>query len=240
MPTRKRARLFDKPVPSCARCPQRHAGVFRGLGPQALVCVDRGRKINQYHPGQIFYAEGNTPLVAFCVQSGLVKLYHVSDDGRQHVLGLAGAGTLLAAGNVLSGLPYGEMAEAVEPTRVCVMDAATLRQLLRTDPGLWEKIIESLCGQLLKVQSGLLGRAHRSARSKLAELLLELHAFSSGRAGKALPFSRQDLADMIGVSQETAIRLLSEFRRRKLIVLKGRQLLVLRPEVLREQTGPAY
>ena len=72
----------------------------------------------------------------------------------------------------------------------------------------------------------------------MAELLLILKETYGKRETKGvlidLHLTREEMAEMIGVTQETAIRLLSEFRRDGLIQVKDRAITVLNIEALIE------
>lgn len=229
MPTRPRPPRPPHADVSCATCGWRSQSVFACLPKAALAALDAKPKLNRFARGQVLYSEANTPLAAYCVESGVVKRYRYTEDGRQHILGLAGPGALLGAAHLLAGVPFAETAEAVEPVRACVIDAATLRETLQLEPALWEEIVRDACRAAVKVQEILLSRSNRPAVSKLAEVVLKL---TRQGPDSTMLFTRQDLADMIGVSQETAIRALSQLRRRGLVSVEGRKLTVLRPEKL--------
>jgi CRP/FNR family transcriptional regulator len=70
----------------------------------------------------------------------------------------------------------------------------------------------------------------------MAELLLMLKE-TYGKAGKkgvriGLQLSREELAEMIGITQETAIRLLSEFKKDGMIDVQEREITILDPKGL--------
>ena len=47
-----------------------------------------------------------------------------------------------------------------------------------------------------------------------------------------LNLSRQDLADLTGMSKDSAIRILKEFEKDRIIALKGKEIKILNPEQL--------
>jgi CRP-like cAMP-binding protein len=52
-----------------------------------------------------------------------------------------------------------------------------------------------------------------------------------------VPFTRLDLAELAGLAQETAIRLLGELEEKKVIALKGRTIAVLDEKALQRHSA---
>ena len=77
---------------------------------------------------------------------------------------------------------------------------------------------ERLAGQLLCVQSG--AKAPDRAAGSMR-----------------LPYTRQDLAELSGLAQETVIRLLTELEDDKVIALNGRQLTITNGPALQRLAG---
>jgi CRP/FNR family transcriptional regulator len=72
----------------------------------------------------------------------------------------------------------------------------------------------------------------------MAELLLMLKETYGKPTKKGvlidLKLSRQEMAEMIGITQETAMRLLSEFKNDGMIEVKERDITILNPKALLE------
>jgi len=72
------------------------------------------------------------------------------------------------------------------------------------------RIISVLGGRLRDAQGRLKDLAGERVQQRLARILLML----ASRMGHTLPFTRQELADMAGMTTETAIRLTSQLKTR--------------------------
>jgi len=74
---------------------------------------------------------------------------------------------------------------------------------------------------LLETEAKLIGFAHKPVRGRLADALLSLsNYFNNNGIQETISLTRYELVNMIGTASETVVRMLSEFKEEKLIVLE--------------------
>jgi len=151
---------------------------------------------------------------------------------------LAGPGDLLGYRSLFADEPYHATAEALEESTICCIDKVAFYNVLQKNPALGFNLLQKLSKELRIAEELATSIAQKSARERMAELLLMLQE-SYGNQEKLgikidLHLSREEMAEMIGTTQETVIRLLSDFRKEKLIFLKERDLTVLNSKALVE------
>jgi CRP-like cAMP-binding protein len=172
--------------------------------------------ILKFHKGAIVYAQGDPATTWFEVVSGTVRTCFLYGDGHRQLTGFFYPGDIF-------GIDIGEYSSSAE-----AVTAVTLRRCWSaTGEG------ENLTGHLPvhgALQSALtnaqaciflLGR--RTAAERLAKFLLTTSQRFSASKAFALPMSRSDIADHLGLTIHTVSRTLSEFVRRNLISLNGPQ-----------------
>lgn len=222
--------------PDCNACSARFLGVLCNLEGQALEECNQHKTTNHYGKGQIIFYEGNQAYGFYCIFSGRVKLYKAGVDGHQQIVRLAGPGDILGYRCLFANEPYSATAEALEDATICCIDKNAFFPLIAKNPQFALGIIKKLSKELRDAEELATSMAHRSVRERMAELLLMLKE-TYGKPAKTgvridLELSREEMAEMIGVTQETAIRMLSEFKKDGYIEMKNRVITVLNPKAL--------
>jgi len=224
-------------VENCVDCGARQKTLFCRMSAETMREMNMIRQTALYPQGAVLFVEGETPRGLFILCSGEAKLTAGSRQGESIILRLAESGELLGLSSLIAGSPYAATAETLTPAQVAFIPARKFQRFLRTHPDVSLRVAEHLSMELHKSweQARLLALAP-STRSKLAQLLLEW-ADEHGTAeeeGVAVPFhmTHEEIGRIIGASRETVSRLLSDFKRRRLIRVKG-GIVHLAPEELR-------
>jgi CRP-like cAMP-binding protein len=101
------------------------------------------------------------------------------------------------------------------------------------------QLAEKVARELQSFQAKLIETAYESCRARLARLLLALaERYGTVEGAIQAQISRTDLAEMAGISTETAIRTLGEFEERGLIALKRRKIMIVNRAGLEEIAAP--
>lgn len=228
---------MNKPAKlDCQRCSSRLLGVLCNLDTKGIEECSQHKTTNQYKKGQVIFYEGNQAYGIYCVFAGRVKLYKTGVDGKQQIVRIAGPGDLLGYRSLFAGEPYHATGEALEEATICCIDKDAFFPMLSKNPQLSLGIIKKLAKELREAEDMATSIAHRSVRERMAELLLLLKE-TYGKEGKKgicidLHLSREEMGEMIGITQETAIRLLSEFKKDGLIEVQDREITILNPNAL--------
>lgn len=169
---------------------------------------------------ELLFAEGDAVSHLYRIETGAIALYKLLNDGRRQIMGFAYPGDLIGLGIARE---HGMNAQAVKPTRVRCLSAASLRQAAAKEPALALKLYEALAGELAATRDLLLTTGQRSAIERVAGFLL---AFSrrNDRSGLdpasfELPMTRTDIGDLLGLTIETVSRTLTKMRVQGLITL---------------------
>jgi len=215
----------------CKSCSSRYLGLFCALEAQALEELNVRKTVNIYRKGQVVFYEGNEGIGLYCIFSGKVKLYKTGADGRQQILRIAGPGDLLGYRALFAGEPYHASAEALEEASICCIDRDAFFPVLNKNPELSLALIKKLAKELRRAEGLATSIAQKTIRERMAELLLILKE-AYGKPVKNgyeidLKLTREEMAEMIGVTQESAIRLISDFKKEKLIEVKDREFVLL-------------
>ena len=221
---------------NCALCSGRHQSLFSDLSNEELESLSLHKSCILYKKGQTLYYEGTRPMGLFCINSGKVKVFKITSDGKEQILYLAKPGDFLGYKALISEEFYTASATVIEEGAICYIPKADFLNILNSNPAFFKKMMSKLCEDLGIMEQKLVTIAQKSVRERLAATLLMLKE-SYGMEGEEstlidIALSREDLANIIGTATETVIRLLSEFKTQELISLQGKKIKVLDPQGL--------
>lgn len=232
----------------CELCKARTACFFADAKGATDPEVREARTTNVYRRRQTVFYEGSAPHGVFVVCAGRVKIYKSDGRGHQLTVRIAGPGAILGHEDLLAGTAYSVTAESLEDSTLAYVDEAKFRAAVLKSPALSARMFVQLAGEIRAAEDKARDLATKTSRERLAAELLTVRntarpvAKPSAAAKPAapavrLPYTRQDLADLAGLAQETAIRLLTELESQKVIVLQGRDLTVVNPGALEKLAG---
>jgi len=220
----------------CGTCPTRFMNLFHSLPPEALEVFNRSKVVNFYKKGQLLFYEGSKPLGVYCINSGRVKLYKTGEDGKQHILRIYGKGEILGLASIFAGRDYTTSAEAIEDSVICFIEKSGFFPFLSRYPNLALEVIRNLSQEVMTEEEQIQVLALKTADQRLAQLLLMLKETfghpENSHIVLSLPLSRKEMAEMIGTTPETVIRLLKQFEKRGFVEIRGRRIVILDTEAL--------
>jgi len=220
----------------CAFCQNITESMFSDLSREELEGITQAKTCIRYKKGQTLFYEGTRPLGIFCINTGKVKVYKISSDGKEQILYLAKPGDFLGYRALISEEFYNASATVIEEGAICYVPKSSFIKIFNSNPNFFQKVISKLCNDLGVMEDKLVSIAQKSVRERLAATLLMLKE-TYGMEGENselidIALSREDLANIIGTATETVIRLLSEFKNQKIISLEGKKIKVLKPQDL--------
>jgi CRP/FNR family transcriptional regulator len=206
--------LDPREVPeSCGRCDARALSVCNVIPDAELRRLGEASVTGTAAPGTSFITEGQPASSFFNLTAGTAKLYKLLPDGRRQITGFVGIGHFL--GLAVSDT-YAFSAEAIEPVRYCRFPRAKLRALLDDFPAMEKRLLQMASNELVAAQEQMLLLGRKTARERIATFLLAQArlgvACQVPRTRFALPMTRGDIADYVGLTIETVSRTLTKLR----------------------------
>ncbi len=217
---------------------QRFLNEARGL--QALTNLSDDRETMIYSKKQIIYREGSYPKKLFFIEKGRVRTYKTNEDGKEYVTGLFKAGDFIGYRSLLENSTYHESASAMEETEVRFIPREDFFNLLYGNRDVSSQFIKMMANALEEKEERLLRLAYDSVRMRVAGALLRLKDRFEGTEDTrnfSMAISREELASIVGTAQETVIRTLSDFKKEKVIEVRGSSITILDPEGLLRISG---
>lgn len=218
-------------TPQCESCKSKKMNPFHFCNLEELGLIGANKSCNIYQRGQIIFQQGSNTIGLFCINSGRVKIYKYGIDGKEQIVRIAGPGDFVGYRSLLAGSQYSAFGSALDDCTICLIYKQTFFTLMKENNCVADAMIKMLCGKLREAEEKMVDLAYMPLRGRVAEALLLLQKAYEDQESKTntivIPFSRKDLASMVGTAQESVIRLLSEFKNEKLVELGGRKITIL-------------
>jgi CRP/FNR family transcriptional regulator, cyclic AMP receptor protein len=176
--------------------------------------------VAQYETGQIFYAPEDPGEQVYLLQSGRVRLYKLSPEGRALTLMVLEPPAIFGEMALADAGRHDSFAEAMTDCTVGSLSREALRRVLSDNPTLALRLMGVMSRRLRAIERKLADIAFKSVPQRLATVLLSLAANQGepdGAPREVVRFTHQQLAEMIGSYRETVTKAIGEFREDGLI-----------------------
>ena len=228
----KRARLekkFDKTEEGL------RAFIDEARGFEALKELSTQKRKETLTAKSELFLEGEYPRYLYFVERGKMKLFKMSDHGKEHIIDIRPAGTFIGYTSLINNENYNFSASAIEDTTLSLIPRLDFMKLLYGNRDVAAQLIKMLAGNVTKKEEQLLNLAYNSVRKRVANAILEL--YQNYEQQDNIPLLRKDLAGMVGTARESVIRVLAEFKEEGLISLNYGSISILEPKKLANVPG---
>ncbi|MDA8164200.1 MAG: Crp/Fnr family transcriptional regulator [Desulfobacteraceae bacterium] len=208
--------------------------LFRGLTPEQYDQLGTIATVQQFERGQTIFSEGAAGAGFFVVQSGRVKIYKLSIDGKEQILHVFGPGEPFAEVAVFLGAPFPAHAMALERSSCYFFPRAAFTGLIASNPSLAMNMLASLSIRLRQFAHMIEDLSLKEVPGRLAAHLLFLSSQQDGGDRLRLHITKAQLASLLGTIPETLSRILAKLQKQGIIAADGAEITIIDRERLEE------
>lgn len=210
----------------CGTCPIRHHAVCARCEQDELKYLETIKFYRSYEAGQPIVWSGDQIDFVATVVTGIACLTQTMEDGRTQMVGLLQPSDFL-------GRPGREIAPydvtAVSGLTLCCFRRKPFEKLLASTPHISQRLLEMTLDELDSAREWMLVLGRKSAREKIASLLVIIARRNSrlhmAKSPDGLVFdlrlTREAMADYLGLTLETVSRQMSALKKDGIITLQG-------------------
>lgn len=203
--------------------------IFNHLEVEQLQDVMQVVKSVTYKRGEILFHAGDESDSLYIVNQGHVKIYRLSDLGREQLVRLLYPGDFTGELALFKATVLENFAEAVEDSQICVIKRDDLQQLLLKYPSISIKVLNEFANRLANSEKQSASFVSEKVETRIALFLQEQSKKQATNTIK-LPMSKKDLASYLGTTPETLSRRLSEFEASGAIVQNGQRKITIKDD----------
>lgn len=198
----------------CAVCDVRNFVLFSGLSMHELDAILQ--PIDNLHVPQnaVLYEQGAAAPNIYTLRHGLIKLKVDLPNGGQRIVRLLRPGDV-AGMETLVGERYHHTAIALQNSDVCRIPREVVMRLDQTNQSVHQALLQRWQRSVDQADHFIVALSTGSAEARMARLLITL--VCAGSLPETAVPSREDMGALLGITTETASRVIAEFRRRGLI-----------------------
>lgn len=231
---------------SCSDCPIRYSAVCSRCEPGELARMEAAKRYLRFKSGERIVWAGDEMDFVASVVSGTATLSQTMEDGRTQMVGLMLPSDFLGRPG-RSVAPYD--VTAASDITLCCFRRKPFEEMMRQSPQIGRRLLEMTLDELDAARDWMLVLGRKTAREKIASLLLSLARRAAVRESAAvedgvvldLPISREAMADYLGLTLETVSRQITALKRDGVIALEGmRKVAVPDLGVLVQEAGASW
>lgn len=210
----------------CESCIIKEFNSLKSLTRDELMRVSACKTGKFYKKGQVIFEEGETLNGVYCVRDGVCKLTKLSENGKDQVVKLVVKGDLLGKRSLVSEQKTNLSAVALNDMEMCFIPKSEIIDDLSKNPKFTMDVLKEMANDLRESDVSLVNMAQKSVKKRMAEILMYVHDnFGTDDEGYlSIVLSREDYASIVGTATESAIRILSQFKKEGFIATTGKRI----------------
>ena len=216
---------------NCVNCTRKTA-CFNYLTGDELALFNANKTTIRYRKGETIVKQGTHFNQVISFNSGLAKLNIEIDNKRNLLIGLIKPSEILAGPGMFADNTYTFSVTALVDSTICLIDLDTFKKIFRTNEQFAESFMTSFSQRYIDTCKRFVSLTQKQMHGRMADGLLYLSKDFFQTDTFKLHLSRQEIADLTAMSKDSAIRILKDFERDKLIALKGNDLSILNMDQL--------
>lgn len=213
------------PDTDCAHVPYfciSRVPIFNHLPSAEIEVIADKANMSIYEKGQFIHSAGDVSDKLFIVHKGKVKVYWLSEGGKEHLVRILNPGDFIGELALFSPVTHDSYAEAMQDSEICAISQSDVRKLLLEYPDVSLHVLEEISKRLTTSEKQTAVIATESTNARLAQYLA-FQAEKEGTNSFELPMSRKYIASFLGTTPETVSRRLGEFEEAGWIIQEGQR-----------------
>ena len=182
---------------------------------EELGCVvTRAVQRVSFRKGEDLFSQGQSSSSLYSLTEGMVKICSNTADGHEQIVGLSTPGNLLVGLQSIKDNRYAYTGVAETVVTACKINHKALLGCIEKRGEVALRLLDALKAQLAHSRALMEVMGHKCAAAKIASFILLMTPKSEhGNCRFALPFSRLEMASLLGLTEETVCRLMASMRR---------------------------
>jgi CRP/FNR family cyclic AMP-dependent transcriptional regulator len=180
-----------------------------------LARIRGGQTVIEYGANRRIFRQGEPANSVFYLRQGEVKLAVTSQQGKEAIVAILGAGEFFGEGCLAGQQLRVSTAIAITECSLARMDKAAMARMLHEEHDVSELFVTHLLSRNIRYEEDLVDQLFNSSEKRLARILLLLaHFGKEARAETVIPkINQESLAQMVGTTRSRVSHFMNKFRK---------------------------
>ncbi len=206
---------------NCCDC-SRMSPVFKHLTNDELKIVNDSRIKVTYKAGENIVKQGAPLTHVISFTSGIAKVYIEGKNNKNHILHFLRPTEFLGGPGIYVDNKHHFSVTAIEDSTVCFIDIDAFKKIIKQNCDFADSFMQYISKNGIFNYEKFISLTQKNMHGRIADALIYLHNEIYFERDYNITISRQDLADFSGMSKDSAIRILKEFEKEKVVTLKNK------------------
>ncbi len=209
--------------------------IWDALTEEERAFIDENSRIYSIRKNEIIHHEGDAPQHMMMLVSGKLRVFKGGVSNRNQIIRMLKPFDLFGYRSIVAGSNHSTSVSAVEPSEVYMVNKEAFMQLMQENGKLCYLFLHEMAKDLGVSDTRTVNISQKHIRGRLAEALLYLkdnYGLDEDQCTISMFPSREDLANLSGMTTSNAIRTLSSFTTEGIISVDGRKIKILDMEEL--------
>jgi CRP/FNR family transcriptional regulator/CRP/FNR family cyclic AMP-dependent transcriptional regulator len=227
--------MFGRPSPATSILKQ--VPFFSQLETEEASSLAQRLVPRRFGVSQVIFHHGDPGGLLYIITAGKVKISYTMPDGQEALLAILGTGDFFGELALLDDAPRSATAEAMDETETLTLHRDDFIAYIAENPEFAYHVMRTLAKRIRHLNDQIGDVFFLDLNGRLARTLLKL-AEDHGRAVDEgtlidIALTQTELAEMTGATRVSINKTLGRFRRAKWVSLRGRQIILLDTQALR-------
>lgn len=213
--------MKDSKITNCLNC-TKSAHCFSKLIPSELTFINQNKTQILYRKGENICKQGAFASYVLYISDGLVKLYLESPNNKNINLRILKTSEFIGLSSIYGDNIYNYSTIALTDSIICLIEKDSIKKLLRDNGHFASEIIKWYCENEKQLFNKIQSLGNKQMHGRLADALLYLNNDNFTNLDLFSLLSRKDIADFAGISVESTVRLLTEWKNEGIINTDGK------------------
>jgi CRP/FNR family transcriptional regulator len=195
--------------------------LFENLTDDELIDLNTNKIEKKYYKKEIVVEQGQNIREFLYLKEGLIKLVKKDGMQKEHIINIARPLNFIGFLSVFSNDKYQYSITAIEDSVMCFIELDVLKETIRNNGVFAMEVLEKISKISDDIIQFRMMIDRRQLRGRIAYILVMFAKQVYFKSKFYLPLSRKEIAELIDMSTENVIRILSEFRKDNIIRIDG-------------------